>query len=174
MSYVDYPEKLNKVKRQLNHILNDHRYYQPDSSREFTISMYNAFGKRKITAKMQISMDKIINSYQKWLKSENKLDKYEKLERIESGQYKINLIRTLLSGCGYQPMYVARSEEFLNSIERQLRFNAQLSTKQRKALNQMYKRFKAKCESRGIHDVKIDMKPSKEIQKFLNITNKQG
>jgi len=174
MSYIDYPEKLNKVRRQLNHILNDHRYYKPDSSREFTISMYKAFGKRKITAKMQISMDKIINRYQEWLQSENKLDKYEKLERIESGQYKINLIRTLLSGCGYRPMYVARSEEFLNSVEKQLKFNAKLSVKQRKALNQMYKRFKVKCESRGIHDVKIDMKPSKEIQKFLNITNEQG
>ena len=57
MSFVDYPEKLNKVRRQLNHILNDNRYYQSDASREFTISMYNAFGKRKITAKMQISMD---------------------------------------------------------------------------------------------------------------------
>ena len=174
MSFVDYPEKLNKVRRQLNHILNDHRYYQPDNSREFTISMYNAFGKRKITAKMQISMDKIVAQYVKWQESENKLDKYEKLERIQDGTYKINLIRTLLSGCGYQPMYVVRSEEFLNSVEKQLKFNAQLSVNQRKALNQMYKRFKAKCESRGIHDVRIDMKPSKEIQKFLNITNEQG
>jgi len=160
MSFVDYPEKLNKVRRQLNHILNDHRYYQPDSTREFTISMYNAFGKRKITAKMQISMDKIIAQYIKWQKSENKLDKYEKLERIEDGTYKINLIRTLMSGCGYQPGYVARSEEFLSSVEKGLRFNGMLSVKQRKALNQMYKRFKAKCESRGIHNVRIEMKPS--------------
>ncbi len=161
MSFVDYPEKLNKIRRQLNHILNDHRYYQPDSSREFTISMYNAFGKRKITPKMQISMDGIITQYINWQKSENKLDKYEKLERIEDGTYKINLIRTLLSGCGYQPMYVARSEEFLSSIEKGLKFNGMLSVKQRKALNQMYKRFKAKCESRGIHDVRIEMKQNK-------------
>ena len=161
MSFVDYPEKLNKVRRQLNHILNDHRYYQPDSSREFTISMYNAFGKRKITAKMQISMDKIINKYIEWQKSENKLDKYEKLERIEDGTYKINLIRTLMSGCGYQPGYVARSEEFLSSVQKGLRFNGMLSVKQRKALNQMYKRFKAKCESRGIHNVRIEMKEDK-------------
>ena len=174
MSFVDYPERLNKIRRQLNHILNDHRYYQPDSSREFTISMYNAFGKRKITAKMQISMDKIVVQYVKWQESENKLDKYEKLQRVEDGTYKINLIKTLLTGCGYQPGYVGRSMEFLNSVEKQLRFNGTLSVKQRKAMNQMYKRFKAKCESRGIHDVRIDMKPSKEIQKFLNITNKQG
>ena len=92
MSRVDFPNRLNKVRRQLNHILNDHRYYQNDGAREFTISMYTAFGKRKITAKMQISMDKIITQYVKWQKSENKLDKYEKLERIEDGTYKINLI----------------------------------------------------------------------------------
>ena len=145
MSRVDFPNRLNKVRRQLNHILNDHRYYQPDGVREFTISMYTAFGKRKITKKMEISMDKIINKYIEWQKSENKLDKYEKLERIRDGQYKLNIIRTLLSGCGYQPMYIVRSEEFLDSVEKQLRFNGMLSVKQRKALNQMYKRFKTRC-----------------------------
>ena len=158
MSFVDFPNRLNKTRRQLNHILNDHRYYQPDSTREFTISMYNAFGKRKITPKMEISMDKIIAQYVKWQKSENKLDKYKKLENIEDGTYKLNLIRTLLSGCGYQPGYVGRSVEFLNSIEKQLRFNGMLSKKQKMALNQMYKRFKTRCESRGIHDVKVEQK----------------
>ena len=158
MSRVDFPSRLNKVRRQLNHILNDHRYYQPDGVREFTISMYTAFGKRKITKKMEISMDKIINKYIEWQKSENKLNKYEKLERIRDGQYKLNIIRTLLSGCGYQPMYIVRSEEFLNSVEKQLRFNGMLSVKQRKALNQMYKRFKKRCEARGISNVKIEEK----------------
>tara|TARA_R100001509_G_scaffold163082_1_gene136547 strand:+ start:806 stop:1300 length:495 start_codon:yes stop_codon:yes gene_type:complete len=158
MSFVDFPNRLNKTRRQLNHILNDHRYYQPDSTREFTVSMYNAFGKRKITPKMEISMDKIIAQYVKWQKSENKLDKYKKLENIEDGTYKLNLIRTLLSGCGYQPGYVGRSVEFLNSIEKQLRFNGMLSKKQKMALNQMYKRFKTRCESRGIHDVKVEQK----------------
>ena len=158
MSRVDFPNRLNKTRRQLNHILNDHRYYQPDGVREFTISMYTAFGKRKITKKMEISMDKIINKYIEWQKSENKLDKYEKLERIRDGQYKLNIIRTLLSGCGYQPMYIVRSEEFLDSVEKQLRFNGMLSVKQRKALNQMYKRFKTRCEARGISNVKIEEK----------------
>ena len=158
MSRVDFPNRLNKTRRQLNHILNDHRYYQPDSVREFTISMYTAFGKRKITPKMEISMDKIIQKYVDWQKSENKLDKYKKLENIEDGTYKLNLIRTLLSGCGYQPGYVGRSTEFLASIEKQLRFNGMLSKKQKMALNQMYKRFKTRCESRGITNVKVEQK----------------
>ena len=158
MSRVDFPNRLNKTRRQLNHILNDHRYYQPDSVREFTISMYTAFGKRKITPKMEISMDKIIQKYVDWQKSENKLDKYKKLENIEDGTYKLNLIRTLLSGCGYQPGYIGRSTEFLDSIEKQLRFNGMLSKKQKMALNQMYKRFKTRCESRGITNVKVEQK----------------
>tara|TARA_B100002019_G_C21165433_1_gene545560 strand:- start:30 stop:527 length:498 start_codon:yes stop_codon:yes gene_type:complete len=158
MSFVDFPNRLNKVRRQLNHILNDHRYYQPDHVREFTISMYNAFGKRKITAKMEIAMDKIIEKYVEWQKDENKLDKYKKLENIRDGQYKLDIIRTLLGGCGYRPMYVARSEEFLNSIDRQLRFKGTLTKKQKMALNQMYKRFKAKCESRGITNVRVEEK----------------
>ena len=158
MSRVDFLNRLNKTRRQLNHILNDHRYYQPDSVREFTISMYTAFGKRKITPKMEISMDKIIQKYVDWQKSENKLDKYKKLENIEDGTYKLNLIRTLLSGCGYQPGYIGRSTEFLDSIEKQLMFNGMLTKKQKMALNQMYKRFKTRCESRGITNVKVEQK----------------
>ena len=88
----------------------------------------------------------------------NKLDKYEMREKIENGIYKINLIRTLLSGCGYQPMYIGSSEEFLNSIERQMRLRGTLSIKQKKALNQMYKRFKRRCEARGISNVRVEEK----------------
>ena len=120
--------------------------------------MYNAFGKRKITKKMEIAMDRIISNYTKWQSDNNKLDKYEMREKIESGIYKLNLIRTLLSGAGYQPMYVVRSEEFLNSIERQIRLRGTLTIKQKKALNQMHKRFKAKCESRGITNVRVEEK----------------
>ena len=92
MSRVDFPNRLNKVRRQLNHILNDHRYYQSDSAREFTISMYTAFGKRKITKKMEIAMDRIISNYIKWQNDNSKLDKYQMREKIENGIYKINLI----------------------------------------------------------------------------------
>ena len=66
-------------------------------------------------------------------KSDNsKLDKYEMREKIENGIYKINLIRTLLAGCGYQPGYIGRSEEFLNSIERQMKLRGTLSIKQKR------------------------------------------
>ena len=66
-------------------------------------------------------MDRIISNYIKWQSDNSKLDKYEMREKIENGIYKINLIRTLLSGCGYQLSYIGRSEEFLNSIEKQMK-----------------------------------------------------
>jgi len=55
-------------------------------------------------------------------------------------------------------MYNARSEEFLSSVEDYVGRTAKLSIKQKKALNQMYKRFKKKCEDKGIHDVQIEMR----------------
>ena len=103
-------------------------------------------------------MDRIISNYTKWQSDNNKLDKYQIREFVEASIYKINLIRTLLSGAGYQPMYVVRSEEFLSSIEKQVRLRGKLSVKQRKALNQMYKRFKNKCEARGITNVRVEEK----------------
>ena len=59
-------------------------------------------------------------------------------------------------------MYVGRSEEFLNSVEDYVGRTAKLSIKQKKALNQMYKRFKKKLEQKGIHDVQIEMKLNHE------------
>ena len=107
---------------------------------------------------MEIAMDRIISNYTKWQSDNNKLDKYEMREKIESGIYKLNLIRTLLSGAGYQPIYVVRSEEFLKRKERQIRLRGTLTIKKKKALNQMHKRFKAKCESRGITNVRVEEK----------------
>ena len=63
MSRVDFPNRLNKVRRQLNHILNDHRYYQNDSTREFTISMYTGLVKEKLLRKWKSHMDRIISNY---------------------------------------------------------------------------------------------------------------
>ena len=114
MSKIKSPEnRLDKIKRQLKHILNDGGYYMNEGYREFVTSMHNSIGSRKVTKRMEMSMDKVIVGYKKYLKSGNK-------------------------------DYVGRT--------------AKLSIKQKKALNQMYKRFKKKCEDKGIHDVQIEMR----------------
>ena len=51
-----------------------------DGYREFVKSMHDAIGNRKVTPKMEISMDKVIAVYRKYLKSENKLNRHEKKE----------------------------------------------------------------------------------------------
>ena len=163
MSKIKSPEnRLGKIKRQLKHILNDDGYYMNEGYREFVTSMYNSIGSRKVTKRMEMSMDKVIMGYKKYLKSGNKLSRYEKEEFVKTTKAKINLIRTLLLSCGYQPMYNARSEEFLSSVEDYVGRTAKLSIKQKKALNQMYKRFKKKLEEKGIHDVQIEMKLNHE------------
>ena len=163
MSKIKSPEnRLDKIKRQLKHILNDDGYYMNEGYREFVTSMYNSIGSRKVTKRMEMSMDKVIMGYKKYLKSGNKLSRYEKEEFVKTTKAKINLIRTLLISCDYRPMYVGRSEEFLNSVEDYVGRTAKLSIKQKKALNQMYKRFKKKLEEKGIHEVQIEMKLNHE------------
>jgi len=163
MSKIKSPEnRLDKIKRQLKHILNDGDYYMNEGYREFVTSMYNAIGSRKVTKRMEMSMDKVIMGYKKYLKSGNKLSRYEKEEFVKTAKAKINLIRTLLMSCDYRPLYVGRNEEFLNSVEDYVGRTAKLSIKQKKALNQMYKRFKKKLEEKGIHDVQIEMKLNHE------------
>ena len=58
----------------------------------------------------------------------------------------------------YTRSYIGRSEEFLNIVEGFLKKSGKLSVKQRKALNQMYKRFKKRVEKKGISNVQIEMK----------------
>tara|TARA_R110002167_G_scaffold173603_1_gene372160 strand:+ start:1311 stop:1796 length:486 start_codon:yes stop_codon:yes gene_type:complete len=149
---------LEKTKRQLGHIISDTDFYMNDGYKEFVLSMHNAIGTRKVTKKMEISMDKIVSGYKKWLNDDKKLTRYEKKEYVNGAVAKIYLIRTLLGSCGYTPTYIARSEYFLNSVEGFLKKSAKLSIKQRKALNQMYNRFKKKVESKGISNVQIEMK----------------
>ena len=149
---------LEKVKRQLGHIILDTDFYMNDSYKEFVQSMHNAIGTRKVTKKMEISMDKIVSGYKKWLNDENRLTRYEKKEYVDGAVAKIYLIRTLLAASGYTRNYVARSEYFLNSVESFLKKSGKLSIKQRKAPNQMYKRFQKKVEKKGISNVQIEMK----------------
>jgi hypothetical protein len=109
---------------------------------DFTISMYVAIiSGRKITKKMLQSIHKIIkrNSF-------TELEK-KRLE-IERLIPKVNLVREALHKANYHETYVWRSEEFLDSIEEQVRRWGNLSPKQKLALNNMYKRFLKKSEKR--------------------------
>ena len=109
---------------------------------DFTINMYVAFvAGRKITPKMLESIRKII-------KRNSPEEKEKKRLEIERLIPKVNLVREALHKANYHDAYVWRSEEFLDSIEKQIHKWGNLSPKQKLALNKMYKRFLKKSEKR--------------------------
>ena len=105
---------------------------------DFTISMYVAIiTGRKITKKMLQAIHKIIKR--------NSPQEIEK-KRLETERLlsKTKIVREVLHKANYHETYVWRSEEFLKSIEEQIRKWGNLSSKQKLALNKMYKRFNKK------------------------------
>ena len=108
---------------------------------DFTVSMYVAIiSGRKITKKMLQAIHKIIKR--------NSPQEIEK-KRLETERLlsKTKIVREVLHKANYHETYVWRSEDFLDSIEEQIRRWGNLSSKQKLALNKMYKRFRKKNES---------------------------
>ena len=105
---------------------------------DFTINMYVAIiTGRKITPKMLNAIHNIMKRT-----SPEELEKRRlETERLLS---KLNLVREELYKCKYDSYYESRSEDFLDSIEKQIRDRGSLSPKQKLALNNMYKRFNKK------------------------------
>ena len=101
----------------------------------FTIDMYVAIiSGRKITDKMLKAIHNIMKR-----SSPEELEK----KRLETERllFKLNLVKEVLHKANYHETYVYRSEDFLGSIEKQIRDRGTLSQKQKLALNNMYKRF---------------------------------
>jgi hypothetical protein len=56
------------------------------------------------------------------------------------------MVQKLLYECNYERSYECGAEDFLNSVETQVKIRGTLSVKQRQALNKMYKRFKKRLK----------------------------
>ena len=109
----------------------------------FTTNMYLALIEgRKITPKMLDAINKIIKR--------NSPVEVEK-KRIEVTRLlgKTRLVSELLSKCDYHHVYVARSENFISSIEESIKKWGNLTKNQKIALNTMYKRFLKKSEKKA-------------------------
>jgi len=105
---------------------------------DFIISMYVAIiSGRKITPKMLNAIHNIMKR--------NSPEELEK-KRLETERLlsKLDMVKESLHKANYHETYVYRSEDFLDSIEKQIRDRGSLSPKQKLALNNMYKRFKKK------------------------------
>ena len=133
---VDYNKKTyNKEYKELKFLV------ETKKADDFTINMYVAIiGGRKIT-------DKMLNAIHRIMKRTSP-DELEK-RRIETERLlsKLNIVKEELHKANYHETYIWRSEDFLNSIEKQIRDRGTLSSKQKLALNKMYKRFKKKVIS---------------------------
>ena len=131
--------------KQFEVIVNDNNYLQADSSfRPFVEDMYKALSnpKRRITPKMNDAITKIVKRYAVHLKVQKDPKVREKqLKFLSESRTKLELIKQMLWKCQYTEHYRWRTEDFLNSIDNQLNTKKFLSVNQRKALNQMYKRF---------------------------------
>ena len=105
---------------------------------DFIISMYVAIiSGRKITPKMLTAIHNIMKR--------NSPEELEK-KRLETERLlsKLDMVKESLHKANYHETYVYRSEDFLDSIEKQIRDRGSLSPKQKLALNNMYKRFNKK------------------------------
>ena len=104
----------------------------------FTVSMYVAIiTGRKITPKMLTAIHNIMMT-----NSPAELEK-KRLETVRLLSM-LNLVKESLHKANYHETYIWRSEDFLDSIDKQIRDRGTLSPKQKLALNKMYKRFKKK------------------------------
>ena len=105
---------------------------------DFIISMYVAIiSGRKITPKM-------LNAIHNIMKTNSPAELEKKRLETERLLSKLNLVKESLHKANYHETYVYRSEDFLDSIEKQIRDRGSLSPKQKLALNNMYKRFNKK------------------------------
>ena len=137
----------SKRKDQLKHILNDNGYWKKDSGfKEFLQDQYRLLEKGyTLTDKQEAAVTKAVKRYAVYFFKKNDP---EYRQKIDNKVARINVIKKLLTQCNYQESYVWRSEEFLNSVEYQVKRFGKLSEKQVKALNGMYKRFQNKSQSK--------------------------
>ena len=145
-------EKFAKRIQQLDHIVKDLNYIPKDSANgyhEFIQNMHSALvGGRKITRKMESSIVKIITTYSEWLKKENDPEyQKNKIKYIENSLIKIKLLEDKLYEANYSKSYMSDKEYFLGSIKSHVKSRGNLSSKQKQALNKMYKQFNKRIEN---------------------------
>ena len=135
----------SKRKDQLDHILKDESYWTNDNGyKDFVADMYvkvkNGY---TLSSKQETAITNAVKTYAKYFFSKN--DPNNKNKKDELVQ-KVRMVQKLLYECNYERSYEYGAEDFLNSVEKQVKSRGTLSVKQKQALNKMYKRFKKRIE----------------------------
>ena len=135
---ADYNKKTyNKEYKELKFLV------ETKKANDFTISMYVAIiSGRKITPKMLNAIHNIMKR-----SSPEELEKKRlETERLLS---KLSLVKEALHKANYHETYVYRSEDFLDSIDENIKKWGNLTKNQKIAINKMYKRFMKKSEKKA-------------------------
>ena len=134
-----------KRKQQLDHILKDESYWVNDNGyKSFVADMHNKLSKGySLSEKQETAITNAVKAYAKFFFKKNDPDNEKKTKELIQ---KIRMVQKLLYECNYERSYEYGAEDFLNSVEKQVKNRGTLSIKQKQALNKMYKRFKKRLK----------------------------
>jgi len=134
-----------KRKQQLDHILKDKAYWTSDNGfKDFLSDMHNRLSKGySLSEKQETAITNAVKAYAKFFFKKNDPDNEKKTKELIQ---KIRMVQKLLYECNYERSYEYGAEDFLNSVEKQVKNRGTLSIKQKQALNKMYKRFKKRLK----------------------------
>ncbi len=129
--------KYNKEIKSLRKLLDDNQYTRTLSGKYlgFLLDMHKKLiGNGRITPKMIKSIETAIHCYGNYNRPDIKVQRDNMLSKITKLKY-------LLSKCGYTRQYESEKMEFLDSITSRVHSRGNLTPKQAKYANQMYKQF---------------------------------
>ena len=134
-----------KRKQQLDHILKDKSYWVNDNGyKSFVADMHNKLSKGySLSEKQETAINNTISNYAKYFFKKNDPDNEKKTDELIQ---KVRRVQKLLYECNFERSYEANAEDFLNSVETQVKSRGTLSAKQKQALNKMYMRFKKRLK----------------------------
>ena len=134
-----------KRKQQLDHILKDESYWVNDNGyKSFVADMHNKVSKGySLSEKQETAITNAVKAYAKFFFKKNDPDNEKKTKELIQ---KIRMVQKLLYECNYERSYEYGAEDFLDSVEKQVKNRGTLSIKQKQALNKMHKRFKKRLK----------------------------
>ena len=137
---MSQPVKYSKEIKQMRKVLNDHEYTRTLSPgyHQFLSDMHRKMvSAKKITQKME----KHINQAFDYYKNHNRPDVKVNRDRMLS---KVTKLKAMLLKCGYTQQYERERMDFLDSLTDRIYIKGNLTPKQAKWANSMYKQFNKK------------------------------
>jgi len=132
--------KYSKEIKQIRKVLNDHEYTRTLSPgyHQFLSDMH-----RKMVSAKKISpkMEKHINQAFDYYKNHNRADVKANRDRMLA---KVTKLKHMLLKCGYTQQYERERMDFLDSLTDRIYIKGNLTPKQAKWANSMYKQFNKK------------------------------